>query len=754
MGIHPWWPGFGREVGIDDLASPSARALATALVAGTIPGAALIAVKQTAERPISAVYMEIDVERPQVLGHPIRATEPIVAAFSTTPGYPSVLAIRDDFPETPHQNWVPASFPCSLCVDDRPWAEARLTWSPSGFIRQIQIWLAKASRDELHESGRPTEPLFYPAPYSLIVPRQILDGDPKALIELVGYQPADGDGRTIISEFPETPTGVPGNHGGFVALRFRAAPQAISSLRHAPDTLTELADSVRPLGIDLLGQLRARLGEWAGFQADHLRRLSSNLAIIVAFPIEGHDREDTVDDLRAFMLPIPAGDVGVALGCLLPNDRGVGGSKGYVRALGPGDGGGADGIGLLPTNIHLAFDSDLAALIAGRRAADTRTAVLVGAGSIGSQLAMNLAREGRFRWTVVDDDRLMPHNLARHALTAPYVGSLKAGALAHELSNLLRQPCAAIASNILFPAEGDREKLETYLDQAEILIDASASVAVSRHLAHLPDAQGRRIAAFFNPAGTDCVLLAEPQDRSITLHDLEAQYHRLLQTEASLVNHLAATHAGLRYSGSCRTATNRIPASRAAILSALAAGGLSAALDEPDGVIRIWSLKHNGGVDALTKRAEAITRREIGTWQLAYDDGLLAKLSRLREEHLPHETGGVLLGLVDRQRRILHLVDALPQPADSVSSETGFERGVDGLLAAVTGAAERSMHQVQYVGEWHSHPRRSSAAPSVMDLTQVVWLGEQMDTEGVPVVMAIAADNGAYTFVATNPTEV
>jgi integrative and conjugative element protein (TIGR02256 family) len=443
----------------------------------------------------------------------------------------------------------------------------------------------------------------------------------------------------------------------------------------------------------------------------------------------------------------------VALGWLHKNDKGVGGAKGYVLALGGSDGTGAGNIELLATNIHLAFDRELAAVIAGRQAADDRRAVLIGAGSIGSQLAMNLAREGYFRWTIVDDDRLMPHNLARHELPADYVGSLKAGALAHELSRLLREPCPAIIGNVLFPTEAKKATLDASLAEAEIIIDASASVAVSRHLSHLPEAGARRFAAFFNPSGTACVLLAECEDRSVTLHDLEAQYHRLLQAEPSLENHLATTHAGLRYSGSCRAATNRIPATRAAVLSAVAARGVADAADTQKAVIQIWSLTGMGGVDPMRQEGAPVTRREIGEWLLVYDDGLLAKLSRVREERLPNETGGVLLGLVDRERHMLHLVDALPQPADSVSSTTGFERGVDGLLAAVNRATEKSMHQIQYVGEWHSHPRRSSAAPSVTDLTQVAWLGEQMDSEGVPVVMAIAADNGAYTFVTTNPSE-
>ena len=38
--------------------------------------------------------------------------------------------------------------------------------------------------------------------------------------------------------------------------------------------------------------------------------------------------------------------------------------------------------------------------------------VMVGVGSLGSQLRMDLAREGAFEWTIVDGDALFPHNMA------------------------------------------------------------------------------------------------------------------------------------------------------------------------------------------------------------------------------------------------------------------------------------------------------------------------------------------------------
>jgi integrative and conjugative element protein (TIGR02256 family) len=119
----------------------------------------------------------------------------------------------------------------------------------------------------------------------------------------------------------------------------------------------------------------------------------------------------------------------------------------------------------------------------------------------------------------------------------------------------------------------------------------------------------------------------------------------------------------------------------------------------------------------------------------------------MRQAHLPIETGGVLLGIADMSRKSIHVVMGLPQPSDSVGSVTGFERGVSGLPDAVNNAIETSLHQLRYVGEWHSHPPRSSAMPSQTDLRQLAWLRQELEAEGLPALMAIAADDGKFSFV-------
>ncbi|MBL6651985.1 MAG: ThiF family adenylyltransferase [Reyranella sp.] len=554
---------------------------------------------------------------------------------------------------------------------------------------------------------------------------------------LSGYIRPDNE-SLIIAEATSTAGMRPGI---LTILQYRARRQKLSRIRHSPSTLAELAAELRDLDVNLLDDLKAQLRTWSGSNRNDTR-LSTLLVLLVTFPVLDEQGEESLNR-RAFVSLESAGDVGEKLGVFFKEQLPSKALPAYLPAVGAKAK--PDAIRIQPAGIHLAFEREIAREIAGHSAADTRRAVLVGAGSIGSHIAVNLAREGCFRWTVVDNDALLPHNLARHALLHPDVGAPKAVALAEHLSALLGEPCQSVIADVIAPGPKQQEYVDKALAEAEIIIDASASVAVSRHLSDLQTA-GRRICAFFNPAGTSAVVLSEPVDRSITLHDLEAQYFRLLLTDRNLATHLQAPPTGVSYSGSCRSLTNRIPATRATILAALASRGIVDSLEHEHGSIAVWTLDDTGRVSHVCRRASAVHRLEH-RWKVACGADLLGDLHQLRKKGLPAETGGVVMGIVDSSRRTIHLAHAMPAPEDSDASTTGFERGVAGLLESVTDIAESTMHQLRYVGEWHSHPNRASVGPSGTDLQQLIWLAREMSDEGFPAIMVISGERKRYSII-------
>ncbi len=88
------------------------------------------------------------------------------------------------------------------------------------------------------------------------------------------------------------------------------------------------------------------------------------------------------------------------------------------------------------------------------------------------------------------------------------------------------------------------------------------------------------------------------------------------------------------------------------------------------------------------------------------------KLSNMRKQRLPNETGGILLGYLDQKTKSINLVDALPAPVDSTESSSEFLRGTNGLQCVLDECQSRTANIVGYVGEWHSHPPGISTNPS------------------------------------------
>ena len=118
---------------------------------------------------------------PQAPVYPIRTTERIGILFVGEGRLPFVVLLRDDFPDTEHQQIVPKDHPAVICIDDRPWAEARLTWTPAELIERVLSWFRRAARGELQDARQPLDPIFMVSPLSFIVARSILDAGDAAI---------------------------------------------------------------------------------------------------------------------------------------------------------------------------------------------------------------------------------------------------------------------------------------------------------------------------------------------------------------------------------------------------------------------------------------------------------------------------------------------------------------------------------------------------------------------------------------------
>lgn len=754
MDIDRWLNNFGEPVITADLESPAATALVAFVERHAGHLATLVEARRGRGREL--VVLDFQTGRPQKSAHPIKRVERIGVRFTDDEAMPAVYMLRPDFPDTEHQQLVIEGFPRAICLDDRAWAEARLTWTPAELVERTLSWFARAGRGELHDARQPLDPVLFGTPLSFIIARDVLRRASE--LDLVGM--LDVDRQQILRVRPVQAGDRPRDHLEPICIvAYSISPERMQRLQFAPETLGSFADMLADRGIDMFADLRARYSEWLNQAEQAPWRVLSRFAVIVEMPIIAPDgAHQNGTDLRAFLTDQPVGEIAEALGVALKADRSDQGSRfGYVKAVvaKPEDTETLRAITAQSAEVHYEFDRELATQLSGRADMDERHVVMVGAGAIGSHVADCLGREGRFRWTIIDDDRLLPHNIARHIGRDGDVTKGKADLVAASVSGTIHssEPIArAIVANVLDDG-ASRGDIDQALEEAEIVLDATASVLAARFLSdHSTGA--RRASVFLNPSGDAVVLLAEPAGRSQTLRDLEAQYLGFVACDERLAGHLSSGDGTYAYTGACRAITNLIPESRVMALSGLVSGGLSSAVDQADGLIKIWSMRESGAVEICESAPAPVETFRAGEWAVSIDNGLITHIQAMRAAYLPEETGGVLTGVVDIPAKRIHVVDAAPVPADSTSSATGFVRGTAGVQEHLDRMSEQTRGQVRYVGEWHSHPPRAGTRPSTTDLVQLDWLATLFDMDNLPALMLIAGDRDIRIIFANREAEL
>lgn len=127
------------------------------------------------------------------------------------------------------------------------------------------------------------------------------------------------------------------------------------------------------------------------------------------------------------------------------------------------------------------------------RLKDARVAIL-GCGSVGSKIAVMLARAGVERFVLVDDDILMSDNLVRHELDWRDVGLHKARALANRLRRIRPSLTVSIRCQQLAGQDSPEaaENILNRIAECDLIVDATANPAVSNimssftHTARIP----------------------------------------------------------------------------------------------------------------------------------------------------------------------------------------------------------------------------------------------------------------------------
>lgn len=685
------------------------------------------------------VVLEVDVEVPQRPRHDIRPVERIGVRFSADSLLPpEVLALRADFPLVPHLNLREEGFPRSLCLYDRPFHEVALNWTPASFVERVREWLALTAVGELHAGDQPLEPLFLGLMSDLVLPEGFelhgTNAEPQWLT--VRLVPTSSDTFTAITRhrYPDSPE----DTFEHVALAVSCSPRPHGVIHHMPRTLWDLNEVISASGDNLLNMLRTTFRRWVMEAGDEAQRLLSvRLILVLQLPKARalHGEVETTE-YRAFATPSTVAEVGTDIGVwelnegkpglLIPADETKAGSK----------------TSLVPLNPRHAFSRSLASAVNGFPRSIPIAVTAIGVGALGSQVTSNLVRGGFGQWTLIDSDVLLPHNLGRHALHGFALGFPKAMVLAEVLNQTIEgKPVAqGVVADIMMPGT-NAETVDRSLQEAELILDMSASVSVARHLSRSMEATGRRVSLFLNPSGTALTMLAEDSERRTPLDTLEMQLYRAIVANPEL-NGLLSRAGQLRTGQSCRDVSVQIPQDLVALHSAIGSHAVREAVCSDKARITVWRVDPtNHGVKVVDVDVAEPLEQQLGDWTVLTDARLLKEVADLRCGRLPRETGGVFVGAYDMGRKVIYIVDTVPSPPDSDEQPASYVRGFAGLRERLEEISRVTDGMLGYLGEWHSHPDGAGARPSSDDLKVLEWVAKTMGLDGACGVVGIVGED-------------
>jgi Prokaryotic E2 family A/Prokaryotic homologs of the JAB domain/ThiF family len=733
----------GIPVDTASLKIPRAHLLVDALARDTLDFARLVEYRRrdagAGDSAAEIIVVDLDIQRPQLTVNDIRHVERVAVILQADDdNYPEVLALRSGFPRVPHLNLRKDEFPRSLCLYDQSWDEVRARWTASAFIERIRQWLADTATGTLHREDQPLEPMLFATGYRLVIPAELVKVNGETADKLdVALVPTGEHRGTFIAGKPHPPR-QEGDPLRFIASMFVADARQHGAIRHTPRNLGELGDFVKGKTFDLLAELRKRVKRWKDDGC-----LEAALIIVIAFPLQReHGLDAEITDLWAFLTMRSVLEVGKSLGVW--DESWIKNKREVALLICPDESRRGSDVELDVIRPHFSFSRVSAAKASGTEPVLCKT-VAVGAGALGSQVIMNLVRGGFGTWAVIDEDELMPHNLARHSLPPGCVGAPKAIAVAGMINAYYEEksPTQAVVANILRPGE-QKQAIETALSVAELILDFAASIPVARHIARHIESAAKRLSLFLNPCGSDLVCLGEDRERTVSLDCLELQYYRAVIRDERLSGHLSANPSRVRYARSCRDVSFSLPTHLVSLHGAIGAHTVRLASATEEAIIKVWrSDPVTCAVTAVDVPAHCVQRAVIGDWTLIIDDWLLQQLSELRLAKLPNETGGVLIGAYDLPSKTVYVVDTIASPPDSEEWPTLYIRGSEGLRAKVSEITDMTAGQLEYVGEWHSHPDRCSCMPSDDDSEVFSWFTDGMSSAGLPALMAIVGESNS-----------
>lgn len=354
----------------------------------------------------------------------------------------------------------------------------------------------------------------------------------------------------------------------------------------------------------------------------------------------------------------------------------------------------------------------------------SQTVLIVGAGAIGSHAAQLLARSGVGKLVLVDQDRLWPANIIRHAVHADTEpGIPKVEVMARDIGQYGWTTVDTHIATVRNPL-----RMKELMVNVDLALDATGDGAFAEFMARVAAESDTPFVtvALYRGGALARVRRQAKDDRPIGMR-LGHAYYPEITPAPDVIEHL-----GLETG--CAAPVNNSPpiavVRAAAMASDVCVDQLTGRYVYMDEVIDVYA-----GTDPPFDRMGIIRHEELPV-VVRITESAQSAMRTASLEAGPNETGGVLIGVhVDGHPYITEAirVDAQDPTPSRFIVEAGRTREVVEDAAATDS-------RLGYLGEWHNHP--TDQGPSSTDRTTMRLLGLDDDT-GTPILVVVRPTEGS-----------
>ena len=664
-----------------------------------------------------------------------------------------VCALRKDFPDLPHRNATLKGAPKELCLFDVPAMDRVYNETLINFLFRVKKWLDRAAVGELHLDEQGMEPFISDNIGYLVLDseteKRISEGSSSYELIATKFVEHNEYHKKLYIEISSFEFGKRGRGSKIplAILPINSTPSSDQCISFLPENylqLSELLENKLHINLDeeILNfiSITYKRGVLKKYQDKNL--LEEHFLIAICIPRLNSVGQEVGNEIVAFDLFESVKNIGKALGCIREQPgiktkkriykftNGINRREDALKKIMP-----------VPFSVVRPFSQRLAKDMAGiDEDISDITISIVGLGALGSQMVLNLARQGFSNWKLIDDDILLPHNFARHGLSALFRGQMKAQALKQELDLILERPKVTPYCT-RFDSIKDNKYRKMF--DSSIIIDSTASYSVFLPLAYMEDIGQRIFSTYYTGGGLTSVLLSENKARTIRLDDIDLQI-KIKGLEDPVIKTIYRTRETnqLVYSTSCSSQTTVMAQDLVAIHAGIITRQIKELIFTDSTKVYINLMSEDAyGVNVKDFIPCNVIITEIGAWKFRISQSTLDEMNDYRNQKLPNETGGVLIGWINSYEKIIYVGKALPAPPDSVERPYYTIRGKEGLYNKILEIRQTSNNDLYYVGEWHSHPHDSSVTQSGDDLRSMARLSRIMLEETLPGVMLILGDN-------------